>query len=367
MGSTSEMCGTSANTRDLWALAQKFASASVDSTRKDVKSSINNINSIQQGIESSLIFVGCKASGKTTIILRLADRDEAPAPTSALEYTFARKTRGMTGAKDLIHIWEVAGGTRLSDLVKIPITDATIHTITPCVVLDLSRPEGIITTLDHFLALFNERVETLLHGLEKRGSKRPTALRKHAWKKYGGEHPDQSELKPSPIPLVVIGTKYDLFRDFEPETRKLVCKTLRYAAHINGASLIFTSTKDESSMERCRQLLYHHGFKANAPKAHIVDHNKPLMVLGGADSLSQIGHPAKSSDKESIGRVKALDWNTWKAIYSQRLPQNEVQENDALKDFVDLPKYREAAIDNVYAQKKAEFLQRQERLLHAAR
>ena len=39
------------------------------------------------------------------------------------------------------------------------------------------------------------------------------------------------------IPLAILGTKYDIFQDFEPEKKKIICKTLRFVAHINGASL----------------------------------------------------------------------------------------------------------------------------------
>ena len=49
--------------------------------------------------------------------------------------------------------------------------------------------------------------------------------------------------------------------------------------------------------------------------------NPCLMDILGADTLSQIGHPTKSQDKDSIGQ-RTLDWKTWKAIYSQRLPSN---------------------------------------------
>ena len=39
------------------------------------------------------------------------------------------------------------------------------------------------------------------------------------------------------IPLAILGTKYDIFQDFEPEKKKIICKTLRFVAHTNGASL----------------------------------------------------------------------------------------------------------------------------------
>ncbi len=48
---------------------------------------------------------------------------------------------------------------------------------------------------------------------------------------------DKDLLNPLPIPLAIVGTKYDLFQDFDPEKKKIVCKTLRFVAHSNGASL----------------------------------------------------------------------------------------------------------------------------------
>ena len=50
-------------------------------------------------------------------------------------------------------------------------------------------------------------------------------------------------LDPLPISIGVIGTKYDIFQNFDPEKRKTVCKTLRFVAHINGAALqVYMST-----------------------------------------------------------------------------------------------------------------------------
>ena len=44
-------------------------------------------------------------------------------------------------------------------------------------------------------------------------------------------------LDPLPISIGMIGTKYDIFQNFDPEKRKTICKTLRFVAHINGATL----------------------------------------------------------------------------------------------------------------------------------
>ena len=48
---------------------------------------------------------------------------------------------------------------------------------------------------------------------------------------------DKDLLDPSPVPLAIVGSKYDIFQNFDPEKKKIISKTLRFVAHTNGASL----------------------------------------------------------------------------------------------------------------------------------
>jgi len=43
------------------------------------------------------------------------------------------------------------------------------------------------------------------------------------------------------VPLVIVGTKFDLFQEFDPEKKKVIVKSLRFLAHTYGASLIVSS------------------------------------------------------------------------------------------------------------------------------
>jgi dynein light intermediate chain 2 len=124
-----------------------------------------------EGIESTIMVIGNKSSGKTSLINRLRGKgkkkkkkkkhshhqqilatkplnltlyillfgllDDPTQPTVALEYRYARSTRGNT--KDICHIWELAGGTALVDLMDIPIAETNIHTLTFVIVIDLSE------------------------------------------------------------------------------------------------------------------------------------------------------------------------------------------------------------------------------------
>jgi dynein light intermediate chain 2 len=133
-----------------------------------------------KAVESALIFVGNKGSGKSSLILRFLERgtyffipinrpfeteklisnfayqDENPSPTVALEYTFGRKSRPMSNLKDVVHIWELggsfilsfntpltqfglAGGTLLSELVDVSLNESNVHLASFIVSLDLSK------------------------------------------------------------------------------------------------------------------------------------------------------------------------------------------------------------------------------------
>ena len=44
-------------------------------------------------------------------------------------------------------------------------------------------------------------------------------------------------MEPFRIPLVIVGTKFDLYQELDPEKKKVIAKTLRFIAHTYGASL----------------------------------------------------------------------------------------------------------------------------------
>ena len=54
-------------------------------------------------------------------------------------------------------------------------------------------------------------------------------------------HPDKDHIRPFPIPLplIILGGRYDEFQNFEPEKKKIICKALRFFSHYHGASLQF--------------------------------------------------------------------------------------------------------------------------------
>ncbi len=134
-----------------------------------------------------------------------------------------------------------------------------------------------------------QKLNVILERLEAKGSRRPQALRNHAIKRFGADHPDTSNCQLFPVPLLIIGTKYDGLKTVESyvfdligrEPKKMLCKMMRYIAHTNGASILFHSTLEESLNSKARQFISHLTFKTTGPKAMMTDHNKPLLVLAG--------------------------------------------------------------------------------------
>ncbi|XP_037073495.1 cytoplasmic dynein 2 light intermediate chain 1-like [Pollicipes pollicipes] len=85
-----------------------------------------------------------------------------------------------------------------------------------------------------------------------------------------------------------LGSHYDAFQDWDPEKKKLVCRTLRYVAHVNGASLQFFSSTDSALVKKAKELIGQYAFGGVTSGQLAQDYNKPLLVPAGADSLAGI-------------------------------------------------------------------------------
>lgn len=60
------------------------------------------------------------------------------------------------------------------------------------------------------------------------------------------EHEDRTKVQLSLVPIVIMGTKFDVFANkYESAKKKPICQALRYLAHINGADLVFASIREK--------------------------------------------------------------------------------------------------------------------------
>ncbi|XP_010221688.1 PREDICTED: cytoplasmic dynein 2 light intermediate chain 1 [Tinamus guttatus] len=281
--------------------------------------------------EKSVLFVGSKNGGKTTIILRCLDREEIPKPTLALEYTFGRRARRHNTPKDIAHFWELGGGTSLQELIRVPITSSNIRAFAIVLVLDLSKPNELWTTMESLLQVIRSHVNKILTKLGKTNPEVAAEIKQRMWNNLQKDHPDYELVDPFPLPLVIIGSKYDIFHEFDSEMRKIISKTLRFVSHYYGASLVGV---DKS-------------------KSVALDHSRPLFIPAGLDSLHQIGPPPAS--ESDLGKLHAnTPLELWKKVFEKTFPPKSSSDLQYTKDPAQDLQYAEYEVDVMRAQKNEE-------------
>ena len=310
----------------------------------------------KHNLESSLFILGSKFCGKTSLILRFLDRDETANPSVALEYTYGRRT--MQGGSDthLCHIWELAGGgnSNYLDMIRVPLRSCPLHELCIVIVLDLSAPHQLLRTWE----CVTDELKARLNEISKTCSQREIeALKSNISDAYGYEHPDRDLLNPLLAKFVIIGGKYDLFKEFPLEQRNVICKTLRFLAHTHGASLQFFSAKSEGLCARARSTLSHLAFNNPSKPSQTlsIDPNKPILVPMGCDTLGQIGAPSfpgEHSFKPDTSTPRT-PLQLWKKAFSAYFPQESVSVDLGQNPATD-PKYAENRVDAIRAKKSAE-------------
>ena len=103
----------------------------------------------EPGRQTYILFVGDKHSGKTTAqnYFLNPSKDDTPKPTVALEYTYGRRSSSNSSQKDIAHIWELGGGTKLADLIKVPMSLERFLNFHVVICVDLSKPAKCFDSL----------------------------------------------------------------------------------------------------------------------------------------------------------------------------------------------------------------------------
>lgn len=175
----------------------------------------------------------------------------------------------------------------MTNLLEFVITPQLIPQLAIIIVVDLSKLEEMISTLDTLVDNIRERVDTLVSS-EKSYLVKET-LRQKARSRVGEKHEDISAINPSLVPLLIVGSKYDIFQSLESDRKKVINRFLRLTAHFNGASLVYTSIRSEVTMTRIRTLLSSLSFSTTENFDPVFDFNKPLLIPFGSDNFQIIG------------------------------------------------------------------------------
>lgn len=290
----------SLNGNDIWSkLTREAQQQSIPVTKKD--SSVENeakgegdadqvVAVATQAVESFMLCVGMPGSGKSTLLNLYLNptKEDSAKPTVALEYMFARRATAANCPKDVAHMWELGGGAHVSDLVSVPIGTHNFSTSCYVIVVDLSRPSSVLSALIHWTDHIKVCVKTCVRELAKANPSFAEELKRKTYAKFGRDHPDLRSVKPCPIPLIIVANKYDLFKDQPSTKRRVVGNALRFIAHINGASLLYCSSKDKVLKDALRATMNKHLFKASTKRSQEANPEKALFIVGGSDTFEAI-------------------------------------------------------------------------------
>lgn len=327
----------------LWDVAIEEVTSRTDSTRVSK--------------ESTILIIGAKNCGKSSILPQNLNQDSVPKPTVALDYSYAHVGPANKIVKDVGHYWELGGGIWLSQLMEIAIRPETIESLTVVVMVDLSVPSEIWITIKSLLDSAKSCIISVVNQMKQQNPKILEVLKKSAWERIGKDHEDRDTLEPFLVPLIIIGGKYDKFQNFDPEQKKIICKTLRFLAHYYGATLQFFSIKEKSLGKRVEALKNYHLFGIPLPKLHQVEHNKPVSIPVGMDSLKLIGN-LKVDEREIKSLQNKCPIERWEYAFTKYFPQEKSANPQMSIDPSRDSQFKEAAIDVLKAQKDEE-LQKQ--------
>jgi len=275
--------------------------------------------------EASIVFVGPRQAGKTTLAnaYMFKDRDEVPKATTCLEYKYARSSLkdSLADEKSVTHFWELGGGRALSQLLAVPFTAATVPHAMVVIALDLGRQSRVLDDAQFFLSLVRKRVEEVMAEMRSapggQGDAMAKQLLSNARRRFGDAHPDLTGGKVDllPVPVLIVANKLDLLRALEPEPLRVLSRSLRALAHANGASLLYNSRAHKDTLGKSfRSRLMAHVL-GTAPYAKqpppLFEHLQGMIqVSAGQDSFAQIGEApgaaAGSGGKPLVAWVSAF-------------------------------------------------------------
>jgi dynein light intermediate chain 2 len=327
-------------------------------TAKDLWQNIaaNVKDFVVESSDQTVLVCGASNSGKTSIIQRMlkSAADERPKATVALEYCYGkREERNVT---QIVHFWELAQDSALAPLADVVITAENVHQAMAIIVVDCANPNTMWTTLTFWLKRLDSRVTEIFEKMRAKGSTTPDKLLQRAKKRIGDEHPDLNRLRVLGIPVVIVASRLDRKENDTVKT-KLMVRTLRFLAHLYGASLIFTS-QQEREAAKMRALLNHYIFEVPLDlKLMQLDSDKGgVLVPTGQDTFEDIGDPVPSSSSYQQTGDATLD--RWKAPFDEAFPPKAAEksrDDEFTAKLYDAEKgYGEVAVDQLRKLKDSE-------------
>ncbi|KAJ1500515.1 hypothetical protein HMI56_003784 [Coelomomyces lativittatus] len=113
-------------------------------------------------------------------------------------------------------------------------------------VINLSNPSTLVSTLETYLFYFQTCVTSVLSELSAQGSPRPMALQKQCQERYAMCEDPMTSLHPIPIPWTLVGTFHDVYVQCPLPCQLWIRRYLRYMCHVYGGHLVFLNALSPS-------------------------------------------------------------------------------------------------------------------------
>lgn len=260
---------------------------------------------------STLLVAGDAGCGKSSLIQMFLkpNSNKDPKSTFALEYNFARRKNAGAGMKSLAHIWELGGDIKEPGLLGIPLTAANLPSASVMIVVDLSQPQNVLTSLQRWIQLIREHIQVKMGEIKAMNGDLAASMKADAKKRYGGTkkegggsgeegkgegedeevgHEDLGRVRPCEVPIIIVGNKYDQFRTRPSAERRALMQAIRFMAHYHGASFIATSRTDSSYRESFRSVINTVAFALPMKSIRQVTGDKPTQVSAGMDTFRAV-------------------------------------------------------------------------------
>ncbi|KAH8327810.1 hypothetical protein KR067_000546 [Drosophila pandora] len=294
--------------------------------------------------ERTVLILGSKCVGKTTVINKFFDREEhTTRPTLALEYSYARRI-GNGKTPQVMNVWELGSLENADQLLEVPMRTHGLHQFAVLIMLDLSQPQRFWTDLE---CAYKGLKDTAQQMMESLSPELREIVEQRTLERLGQQSKeDLGNQEPLPFPVVIVGGKYDVFAGLDPAVKKHTCRCLRSMAHLIGGALLFYSQRMPKLAKVLKDTICHLGFGSPAQpfRSYTTDFNEPLSIWFGTDSWSKIGDTGAQS-VERIGAAFGVE------VPQLQLEKRKIQETtDPAKD----PGFKESLIDEMRAQKNEE-------------
>jgi len=244
------------------------------------------------------------------------------------------------------------------NLVNVVFTPDRLEKSVATIVVDLSKPGDVIPSVARWLRILEENQHACFEKLRRKQPHVADLIQlksMEAWSGGGVRHPDISSVHMMKLPIIIVATKYDLFKTtVESQVRKAVLQALRFFAHIHGATLLCSSSTDKTLLRKFTAVLSSHVFGAKPVKALEMDYNKPLMIPAGMDTLERIGGPKGSlkGSMEGMGYEEQL--RAWRHSVVELAKPSEEAEGPRVENDNEVQQYRHPAIDARRIEKEEE-------------